>query len=323
MNIGITYDLREDYLTEGYSPEETAEFDKIETIDAIENSLKKMGHQTHKIGNIKMLQKALVAGHRWDLVFNIAEGMHGLAREAQIPALLDAYQIPYTFSDPVVLGLTLHKGLTKHVIHDCNIPTAEFLIVNEMHDLEKFKLDFPVFAKPVGEGTGKGINRNSKIFNQEDLAKVTGTLLETFKQPVLIESFLPGREFTVGITGSGKKAKSVGVMEIILNQKAEQDIYSYNNKQNYLELVEYKIPESEITKICEEVALASWIALGCRDGGRIDLRCDANGVPNFIEVNPLAGLNPVDSDLPIICRLKGISYNDLIKQIIDSALLRL
>ena len=129
MNIGITYDLRDDYLSEGYSYEETAEFDRIDTIDGIDEALQALGHTTDRIGNVKQLVKRLAAGHRWDLVFNIAEGMHGAGREALVPALLDAYRIPYTFSDPFVLTLTLHKGLTKTIIRAAGIRTADFVVV--------------------------------------------------------------------------------------------------------------------------------------------------------------------------------------------------
>jgi hypothetical protein len=126
MNVGITYDLREDYLAEGYSEEETAEFDRSDTIEAIERTLQDLGFQTDRIGNISNLISRLVAGDRWDLVFNIAEGLRGFGREAQVPAILDAYGIPYTFSDPLVLALTLHKALTKHVMRSMGVPTPDF-----------------------------------------------------------------------------------------------------------------------------------------------------------------------------------------------------
>ena len=118
MKIGITYDLRDDYIAEGYTEEETAEFDHPRTIAAIEDTLQSLGYETDRIGHIRALARRLVAGNRWDLVFNIAEGLRGFGREAQVPALLDAWEIPYTFSDPLVLSLTLHKGLTKRVIRD-------------------------------------------------------------------------------------------------------------------------------------------------------------------------------------------------------------
>ena len=146
MKIGLTYDLRQDYLDLGYGEEETAEFDRIGTIEAIENTLHEIGHKTDRIGNIWSLTKRLAAGDRWDLVFNIAEGLHGFARESQVPALLDAYDIPYTFSDPLVLALTLHKGLTKRVLRDLGIPTPDFMEIHSMDDIKKVELPYPLLA---------------------------------------------------------------------------------------------------------------------------------------------------------------------------------
>lgn len=323
MRIGITYDLKDDYLQMGFSEEEAAEFDKPETIEGIELALQKNGYQTERIGNIKQLIPKLHDGCKWDMVFNICEGFYGIGREAQVPALLDAYQIPYVFSDVLVLSLTLHKGMTKRVIRDAGVPTADFEVVEYPGDAEKVNLPFPLFAKPVAEGTGKGIDANSKIANREQLLKTCSSLLEKFKQPVLVETFLPGREFTVGIVGTGQDAKVVGVMEIELLKTAEKDVYSYFNKENYVGRVNYSLCTDEMEAACGQVALQAWNALGCRDGGRIDLRCDANGIPNFIEVNPLAGLNFVHSDLPILAYKKGYTYTQLIEMIMNSAIKRI
>jgi D-alanine-D-alanine ligase len=319
MKIGITYDLREEYLAQGFGAEETAEFDKLETIETIETVLRGFNHGTERIGNIKRLVEKLAAGERWDLVFNIAEGMYGFGREAQIPAVLDAYRIPYTFSDPLVLALTLHKGMTKRVIRDLQIPTPEFYMVESTDQIAAVDLPWPLFAKPLAEGTSKGIAETSKIDNKQALQAVCLRLLRTYHQPVLVEGYLPGREFTVGIIGTGGAAAPIGVMEVILGEKAEAGVYSYHNKQNYQGLVEYGLASGEIARACSEVALNAWRGLGCRDAGRVDLKLDDAGVPNFIEVNPLAGLNPEHSDLPILSRLAGINYQKLIEMILDSA----
>jgi D-alanine-D-alanine ligase len=324
MKIGLTYDLRSEYLKEGYSEEETAEFDKEDTIEGIESALIKLKHQVQRIGNIKQLTQHLVKGDRWDIVFNIAEGIHGLAREAQVPAILDAYNIPYVFSDAFTLALTLHKGMTKHVIRDLGLATPDFCIVYNKEDIKKIDLKFPLFAKPVAEGTGKGITRNSKISNNSELEKSCIEILNKFKQPVLVEKFLPGREFTVGIVGNGKDARVIGVMEILLEDIAEQDAYSFFNKENYTDLVKYTlIKNKEILKKCDELVLNAWRGLNCFDGGRMDVRMDENNVLNFIEVNPLAGLRPIHSDLVILASMNGIAYNDLIAMIFNSALKRL
>jgi D-alanine-D-alanine ligase len=322
LKIGITYDLREDYLIEGYSEEETAEFDRAETIEAIDQTLKELGYRTDRIGHLKSLTRRLAAGDRWDLVFNIAEGLRGFGREAQIPALLDAYDIPYTFSDPLVLALTLHKGMTKHVIRDMGIPTPDFAIIEKEDQITGICLSYPLFAKPVAEGTGKGITAASKINTEKELVEVCRMLLTVFKQPVLVESFLPGREFTVGIIGTGKDAIATDTMEVCLKAQAEPDVYSYINKENCEELVEYRLVYDEEAQQVRETALSAWRGLGCRDAGRMDLRSDRSGRPNFMEVNPLAGLHPQHSDLPIIFSLMGKTFHQLIDMIMHSALKR-
>jgi D-alanine-D-alanine ligase len=323
MKVGLTYDLREDYLQAGYGLEETAEFDRPDTIDAIEAAIRVLGYETDRIGRIQSLVERLAAGDRWDLVFNIAEGLAGMGREAQVPALLEAYEIPYVFSDPLVLTLTLHKGMTKRVIRDLGIPTPDFAVIETPADIEKVDLPYPLFAKPVAEGTGKGITAASRIGNKAELRKQCLTLLDRFKQPVLVETYLPGREMTVGIVGTGDRAVSVGIMEVLLQENAEAGVYSYDNKENSEECVRYRLPDDPEAKLAEQTALAAWRGLGCRDAGRVDVRSDANGIPNFMEVNPLAGLHPEHSDLPILCGMGGISYTELIRRIMDSALTRL
>ncbi|MCC6126270.1 MAG: D-alanine--D-alanine ligase [Pirellulales bacterium] len=322
MRIGLTYDLRQDYLAEGYSLEETAECDKIETIEGIESALRELGYATDRIGNGKKLIGRLAAGDRWDLVFNIAEGLHGAAREGQVPAILDMHQIPYTFSDPLALGLALQKDLTKTVIRQAGVPTPRFAVVRRMEDLETVDLPFPLFAKPAAEGTSKGINADSKISDRDGLKKSCAALLERFRQPVLIEAYLSGREFTVGITGTDAEARVVGTLEVSLTSSAKEDFYSYHNKQLYDTCMDYTLvrPEKDDeVRQCEALALTAYRCLGCRDAGRVDFRSDAQARPNFIEINPLPGLNEKDSDLPILCRQLGIGYVELIERIVTSA----
>ena len=322
LKIGITYDLRDDYLKEGYGLEETAEFDLLDTIEAIEKVILDNGFQADRIGNIKALTCRLAAENRWNLVFNIAEGLYGFGREAQIPALLDAYNIPYTFSDPLGHTLSLHKGMTKHVLRDLGIPTPDFAVVSSDAEIDKVNLPFPLFAKPVAEGTSKGITALSKITTRDELYRSCKHILQTFKQPALIETYLPGREFTVGILGTGKDAKVLGVIEVILKPTAEQNAYSYENKEHYENLVQYALVDDDEAKKAREIALKAWRYLDLKDAGRVDLRSDAHGAPHFMEVNSLAGLNPKRSDLPILCNLLGISYHVLISSIIESALRR-
>jgi len=322
MLIGLTYDLRDDYLCAGYGEEETAEFDRISTIEAIETTLHTLGHTTERIGRLAALVHQLSGGLRWDLVFNIAEGLNGIGREAQIPAILDAYAIPYTFSDPLVMSLTLHKGMTKRVLRDAGLPTPAFAEIVDLDDLRGLEIPYPLFAKPMAEGTGKGIDGTSVIRDERQLEDRCRDLLQRFRQPVLVEAFLPGRELTVGIVGTGDRAEVLGTLEVILLEGAETDAYSYVNKERCEELVEYRPVSAEtdpLVRQAEGTALAAWRLLGCRDAGRIDLRADAGGTPQIIELNPLAGIHPEHSDLPMICTAIGMPYIELIDRIIRSA----
>ena len=322
MLIGLTYDLRQEYLDAGFTEDETAEFDRISTVEAIEAALRELGHTTDRIGHARQLISRLARGDEWDLVFNIAEGLSGIAREAQVPAILDVYGIAYTFSDPLVMALTLHKGLTKTIVKAGRVRTPAFAVIEGAADIDSIELPFPLFAKPVAEGTGKGISPTSVANDKAALAAVCEQLLVTYQQPVLVETYLPGREFTVGILGTGQCARPLGTLEIILRENAEEGAYSYVNKERCEELVEYRLvwaDEDRQVRSAEQVALAAWRILGCRDAGRVDLRCDAEGRPNFMEVNPLAGLHPEHSDLPILASKVGRSYNELVEQIVESA----
>lgn len=325
MLIGLTYDLRSAYLAAGLNEEETAEFDRESTVEAIEGALRELGHQTERIGHARKLIDRLNAGGRWDLVFNIAEGLSGVAREAQVPAILDVYGVPYVFSDPLVLALTLQKGLTKTVVRAAGIPTAPFAVIEQPADIAAVELPYPLFAKPIAEGTGKGVTPASKIRSPEELQSTSERLLQQFQQPVLVETYLPGREFTIGMIGTGSEAYALGTLEIVLLASAEAEVYSYVNKEECETRVEYRLVQAgrdPLVARAEEVALASWRTLGCRDGGRIDVRCDAAGVPCFLEVNPLAGIHPEHSDLPILATKLGVSYTDLISRIVGSAIER-
>jgi D-alanine-D-alanine ligase len=321
--VGLTFDLRDTYLEAGYSEVETAEFDRVETIDGIENALQQLGYTVDRIGHVKQLAARLVAGERWDLVFNICEGMHGIGREAQVPALLDAYQVPYVFSDTLTCALTLHKGMTKDVVRAAGVATPDHCMVHSRSDIKNVKMPFPLFAKPVAEGTGKGISANSKINDATQLKLVCAQLLKEHHQPVLVERFLPGREFTVGILGTGAKATALATLEIELLEGADSEVYSYRNKEECDELVRYKLlPAGKLRRDIESLCLKAWQALGCRDAGRMDVRLDEAGKVHFLEVNPLAGIHPVHSDLPIMATMSGMPYLTLIESIMNSAVRR-
>lgn len=320
MKVGLTYDLRDDYLKDGYSEEQTAEFDREETIGSLEAALRANGLQVVRIGRARTLIERLAAGERWDLVFNIAEGLPAPGREAQIPAILEVYGIPYTFSDPVVMGLTLDKALTKRVLRDLGLPTAPFALVETIADARRVELPYPLFAKPVGEGTGLGVGPGSRVSDTAQLEATCRRLLSQFEQPVLVEIDLPGREFTVGIVGTGEAAYAVGALEVTTRpEAAEQGIHSYYNKEHCEDLIDYILVDDEEARESCRLGLAAWRGLNCRDGGRVDLRADADGRLQILEINPLAGLHPSHSDLPILWTQVGRKYEELIGAIVDSA----
>lgn len=324
MRIGLTYDLRSEYLAQGYEEEATAEFDSERTLEALESALASLGHDPERIGGIKALVQRLAdgGGARWDLVFNIAEGLRGFGRESAIPALLDAYGIAYTFSDPLVLALSLHKGMTKRVMRDLGLPTAAFAVVEEAEEAARVELAYPLFVKPVAEGTSKGVSVRSKVHDRAELERECARLIEKFRQPVLVEEFLPGREVTVGLIGTGDAARAVGALEISLRGGAECGSYTYHAKEHWQKLVELSVPRDDFARQAEALALATWRGLGCRDAGRVDLRADRDGKWCVMEVNPLPGLNPFHSDLPILCGRVGMSYRELIGRIVESAMAR-
>ena len=302
MRAGFTYDLKDDYGHLGLDPETIAEFDSPRTIDGIESALQALGHETDRIGHIKNLVTRLAAGERWDFVFNITEGLYGAARESQVPALLDAYGIPYVFSDPAVLALSLDKGLTKLVFEAHNLPTAPFRVVRTMDDIANINLPYPLFAKPVADGTGKGISSASHVRNAQELAAICRQLLAKYGQPVLVERFLAGREFTVGMLGSGERTRVIGIMEIRIENQGGGASYGYDNKIDWFDGLHLGLlneaAEPVLAAKIAAMAKGAWNALGCRDGGRIDIRCDAEqGEPFLLEINPLAGLSPSFSDL--------------------------
>ncbi|MDM8003971.1 MAG: D-alanine--D-alanine ligase [Bacteroidota bacterium] len=317
MRIGLTYDLRTWYLERGYTMDETAEFDKEETVVALETELIRLGYETVRIGNIFQLVEKLAAGERWDMVFNIAEGLYGDGRESVVPALLDQYRIPYVFSGPVVMGVSLNKYITRLVVEAAGVPVCPGIIANSVHDLDDLSsLEFPLFVKPVAEGTGKGITTRSVVRDRESLVALVTELLASYNQPVLVEEYLPGREFTVGVTGNGADGKVTGGMEVICKDNLP---YSVEVKENYENFVQYRVYDDDIKPECDAVALGAWRALGAVDAGRVDMRADRHGRMCFIEANPLAGLNPVHSDLPMLSRMNGLAFSTLIEMIMNSA----
>ncbi|HEY8298996.1 MAG TPA: ATP-grasp domain-containing protein [Methyloceanibacter sp.] len=322
MRIALVYDLRDDYRALGLSEEEVAEFDSIETIDQLAGALEALGCEAVRVGRGQALAARLVAGTRFDLVFSVAEGVRGRSREAQVPALCELFDQPYLFSDPLTLAASLDKAVAKRLVRDAGVPTPAFAVAERSASELAGWADFPAFVKPLAEGTGKGCEAAPLVRTQTELFAAATRVIERYRQPALVEQYLPGREFTVGIAGNGNDARVLGVCEILLKPQAEANVYSLHNKELCEDLVTYARAEDGEARLAGARALQAYRALECRDAARIDFRSDANGEPHFLEANPLAGLNPWHSDLPILAAQNGIEFVTLIGMILDAGLAR-
>ncbi|KZP11941.1 glutathione synthetase ATP-binding domain-like protein [Athelia psychrophila] len=330
--------------------------------------------QIGEVGRLKAIAKRLVQGDAdWDIVFNYCEGFGSFGREAQVPALLEAWGINYTFSDPVAQVISLDKGKTKMILEHYGIPVAPFAVIpprstltsisgapateaiNNSRHREALQA-FPLFVKPSDEGSGIGVTNSSKVKCQAELDTVVRELMDRFPSgSILIERFLSGREFTVGIVGTGVAARVIGILELVWLQGSLEasvgreapkssetqdekypgiDFYTFDMKwegveadralRRTLQRVRLDMKDSTGQKVAD-VALKAWRALGCRDGGRIDVRQDVIGssaVPNVIEINTVPGLIPELSVLSMLAEMEGISHTDLIGQILQSAMER-
>ncbi len=323
MRVGLVYDLRDDYRAMGYGEDEVAEFDSPDTIQALDNALAANFCQVERVGHGRALAERLVAGERFDLVFSIAEGLSGRSREAQVPALCELFGQAYALSDPLTMAASLDKAVAKRLVRDAGVATAEFAVIEHADEAMALELPYPLFVKPLAEGTGKGCETAGKVAGADQLRAAAARLIARYAQPVIVESFLPGREFTVGIVGTGAEARVVGVCEIVLLEGADAGVYSLRNKEECETLVTYRLVGDDEAGRAAVSALRAYRALGCRDAGRLDFRSNQAGRPLFMEANPLAGLHPTHSDLPIIAGLAGLSYQRLIGEILASAAARL
>jgi D-alanine-D-alanine ligase len=325
LRVGVTYNLKKDFSQRKNQPIDLLEeFDAEETIDAIRDVLESDGHEVIKLGGdaglIDRLRQTAI-----DIVFNIAEGIQGRNRESHIPALLEFLNIPYTGSDPLTLSLTLDKSMAKRVVMSEGIPTPRFKKVRRMEDLKGLDLSYPLFVKLCDEGSSKGVRLDSKVLDEPSLGEKTKWLLENYGPPILVEEFVTGPEFTVGILGN-ENPSVLGVMQIEIRGMAPGEaIYSLEVKREWEERVVYHCPppiDPPLLNRIQEVALRSYCLLDCRDVSRVDVRVGKDETPYFLEVNPLPGLSPVYGDLPIMARRMGWSYSQLVKTIFHHALKR-
>ena len=309
-----------------------AEWDTWDTINAVKGAIECF----HDVKMIEADQNAYLkfTEIKPDIVFNIAEGMNGVSREAQVPAILDMLGIPYTGSDPLTLATCLDKARTKEILSYYKIPNARFVIAESPAEITTLNLKYPLIVKPVSEGSGKGIFSTSFVENKNELIREVERITSEYRQSALIEEFLPGREFTAAVMGNGSDAEVLPIVEI--NYKDFPDdfipIYSYeakwilDTKENPLDVFHCPARISpELEKAIKENVLRTYNILRCRDWSRIDIRLDDRGIPNIIEVNPLPGILPnpeENSCYPKAARTAGINYNDMINKVLFAAAIR-
>jgi D-alanine-D-alanine ligase len=306
-----------------------AEWDEPATIDAVERALGTLG-EVYRLEADESFPGRL-ALVRPDFVFNVAEGLYGPNRESHVPAICEFLGIPCHASDPLTLSSTLHKGRCKEILSYRGVPTAPFVVVRSADEARAVTLPFPLFVKPAFEGSGKGVSVKSVCRNRAQLVRQVGALLAAYAEPVIVETYLPGREFTVAVLGNGAEARCLPIvgMRFDVLPAGAPPIYGYEAKwvwdtpENPIDIFECpaKIPEGLAEEI-RATALAAYRALECRDWCRIDVRCDEAGRPMIVELNPLPGILPDPRDnscFPKAARAAGMSYDDLIRTVADIA----
>jgi len=319
IRVGFTYNVKR-----SQAGDDEAEWDPPETIIAIANALARQGHIVVHLEATPDLPRVLAEADV-DLIFNIAEGVEGRNREAQVPALCELLGIPYTGSDSATLAIALDKALGKKVLMQHDILTPKFQLMETSRERLSSDMKFPLIVKPNAEGSSKGIDSTNVVDTEEELRAAVKVCVEKYRQPALVEEYIAGREFTVGLLGD-KRPRVLPPMEIKFKKDNPRPVYDYGVKQEWEEHVYYECPakltESE-QKAMEKIARATFWALDCRDVARVDLRMDAEGRIYVLEVNPLPGLTPDYSDLVLIAKAIGMEYDTLIAEIMVGGLRRM
>lgn len=322
LRVGLTYNLKKNAASDVIDNE--AEYDNIETVMAIKNALEDEHCQVVLLEATQELP-AMLADCKVDIVFNIAEGIQGRGREAQVPAILNFFKIPFTGSDETTLCIALDKALTKRILATYHIRTPKYHVISHQNPILHGSFSFPAIVKPNAEGSSKGISDMAIVSNREELHCLVKNDINLYHQDMLVEEYIGGREFTVGIIGNGEETHVFPPMEIIYLKKDKFNIYSYNVKQNYKKLIRYESPAAISAEMEEEMISTSkkiYQLLGCKDFARIDFRLSEDNKPYFIEINPLPGLAPGYSDFPMLAEFNGMDYRTLIRNILNSALKR-
>ncbi len=322
--VGLTYDLKTDYeFKAGDPPDASAEFDHPTTIDLIAEAIKSQGFKVKRIGNAASLLEK-INNIDVDIVFNISEGVSGRNRESQVPILLEMAGIPFVGADALSLGLTLDKIMAKKIFIAEGIPTPKFLEIKSFDSFTDMDhLKFPLIVKPRFEGSSKGLNENSRVENMEELKNQAQYIINTYKQPALIEEFICGQEFTVAIIGNAPP-EVMPVVQIKIDGRLKLNNKFYTFARITSNRLEYICPAHivlELNKKISELALKAYNAVECYDFGRIDFRVDNEGNPYVLEINPLPSLSTEDV-FPIVANQAGLSYEQLIGKILNSGLKR-
>ncbi|HXN40351.1 MAG TPA: ATP-grasp domain-containing protein [Myxococcaceae bacterium] len=325
LRVGFAYNVKRIVPTPDAMEDSEAEYDSPTTLQAIREAIASWGHEVVDLEATPELP-SLLASTPLDLVFNIAEGLKGRNRESQVPALLELLDIPYTGSDPATLSIALDKGLAKKIVRQHGIQTPNFqLMTTGKERLLKDFTKFPLIVKPVAEGSSKGVVSKSVCNTESELREVVREILEKYQQPALVEDYIAGREFTVGLLGE-KRPKVLVPMEVVFLDKSEKTpVYSFQHKLEWNDRIRYDVPAkldpAQLDRL-RSASRAAFMALGCRDVARIDFRMDEKGRFFFLECNPLPGLTPGWSDLVLIAQGSGIDYRNLIGEILSGAIRR-
>jgi D-alanine-D-alanine ligase len=323
LRVGFTFNVKRKVAKSAEDDDSQAEYDSPTTIAAITSAIESFGHTVVQLEATAELP-AVIGAAGLDVVFNMAEGLHGRNRESAVPAILELLSIPYTGSDSATMALTLDKALAKRVVAQHGVATPAFAVLHTGQEKLPPGFTFPAICKPVAEGSSKGVQGSSVARDEAELRAFARELIARYRQPALVEVFLPGREFTVGLLGE-KRPRVLPPMEIVFTRPTEHPVYSFEHKLAFTDDVRYDCPaavDARLLRDIEDVARGAFIALGCRDVARIDVRCDARGKVNFIECNPLPGLTPDWSDLCMISKAAGLTYAELIGEILAPAIRR-
>jgi D-alanine-D-alanine ligase len=327
MRVGLTFDLKTSAPPPGGAPDDLfEEFDDPSTVHAIADVLRSLGHEPVELGDGPDLVRKLLADPP-DFVFNIAEGTGiGRSREARVPAVLELLGIPYAGPDPLTAAVTLDKECAKRIVSSAGVRVPAGWVFETDEDLEfetttRSYLPFTCIVKPAWEGSSKGIRAKCITDSPEELAKLVRSHWSDYRQPVLVDEYIDGAELTVGIVGN-KPPQVLGTLHVMPKQDENHFIYSLEVKRNWRERVRYecppKLPPARV-KAVEDAALKAYRVLGCRDVARIDFRL-RDGVPYFIEANPLPGLNPINGDIVMLAAKVGVSHAELIGRILSAAI---